>query len=170
MSTRFLLSLIVVSVFSLTGFGPPQGAEKLTWYSFDEGVSKAQKENKQVLVDFYTDWCGWCKEMDKTTYSDRDVISYLNDKFVVIRLNPEKDGTLKFGDKQFKNMEFSLGVGVNGYPATLFMESDYEILQLVPGYMPAETFMYYIGFFGDRWYEKGGQTAYDAARTQNKTQ
>ena len=39
------------------------------WYSFNEGIALAKKENKHIVLDFYTDWCGWCKVMDQKTFS-----------------------------------------------------------------------------------------------------
>ena len=60
----------------------------LVWYSFDEGYNKAVKEDKIILIDAYTDWCGWCKVMDKKTYTQASVIEYLNENFVCVKLNP----------------------------------------------------------------------------------
>ncbi|MGC6414302.1 MAG: DUF255 domain-containing protein, partial [Bacteroidia bacterium] len=44
--------------------------EGVTWYNFTDGYNKAVKEGKIILIDAYTDWCGWCKVMDKKTYTD----------------------------------------------------------------------------------------------------
>jgi thioredoxin-related protein len=63
--------------------------DKLKWYGFDEGLAKAKKENKFLLVDFYTDWCGWCKKMDSETYANKNIIKLLNKDFVLVKLNPE---------------------------------------------------------------------------------
>ena len=81
---KLLLALIVLS-FS-TAFASP-----LKWYSFQEGLEKAQQENKLILIDFYTDWCGWCKKMDKETYSDAKIISLVESGFVPVKVNPEED-------------------------------------------------------------------------------
>src|SRR4051812_21578649 len=63
--------------------------DKLVWYGWNEGYEKAIKENKIVLVDAYTDWCGWCKKMDRDTYANPEVIKKLNQHFIAIKFNPE---------------------------------------------------------------------------------
>ena len=61
----------------------------ITWYSYDEGMAIAGEQNKPVMIDVYTDWCKWCKELDRVVYTDPDVIS-LADKFVCIKINAGK--------------------------------------------------------------------------------
>ena len=53
----------------------------LKWKSFDEGMAEAKKSNKKLLVDVYTDWCGWCKKMDASTYGNAEVAAYLNQQY-----------------------------------------------------------------------------------------
>jgi uncharacterized protein YyaL (SSP411 family) len=48
-----------------------------------------QKEKRPILIDLYTDWCGWCKVMDKKTYTNKKVIEYLQDKFYPVKLDAE---------------------------------------------------------------------------------
>lgn len=62
---------------------------KLTWMDFAEGYAKAKSENKILLVDAYTDWCSWCKVMDRETYTNAQVIAVLNNEFVCVKFNPE---------------------------------------------------------------------------------
>jgi len=61
----------------------------LTWLSYNEGLALAEKENKYILIDFYTDSCGYCKKMDKETYSKEEVKKFLNENFVVVKVNAE---------------------------------------------------------------------------------
>ncbi|RLG27628.1 hypothetical protein DRO03_11705, partial [Methanosarcinales archaeon] len=60
----------------------------ITWYSYDEGMEIAQAQNKPVMIDVYTGWCKWCKELDRVIYSDPDVVN-LADKFVCIKINAD---------------------------------------------------------------------------------
>ena len=57
---------------------------------FESGFVKAKREGKILLVDVYTDWCGYCKKMDRETYTDAKIIEKLNKDFVMVKLNPEK--------------------------------------------------------------------------------
>lgn len=67
----------------------------ITWLGFNEGLSKAAKEKKLVLIDVYTDWCIWCKEMDKNVYTDKSVIDYMNKHYVPVKLNAESKNIIK---------------------------------------------------------------------------
>ena len=113
----------------------------MKWHSFDEGLTKAFNENKLLLVDFYTDWCGWCKKMDATTYQDKEVMKYLNENFVLVKLNPEKEGSVNFQGNTFQHNEFAAAAGVKGFPATAFFTSSSEFIRTFPGYMDAESFL-----------------------------
>ena len=98
--------------------------EELKWLDFESGYAKAAKEKKILLVDVYTDWCGWCKVMDKNTYSNDTIIQLINEKFVPVKLNPEKNRTYNFGDKTMSASDLHkwLGYGQTfGYPTTYFM-------------------------------------------------
>jgi len=59
----------------------------LNWLSYDEGLLKAEKENKYILIDFYTDSCSWCKKLDKEVYSNEEAKKILLDKFITIRVD-----------------------------------------------------------------------------------
>ncbi|KAB2879412.1 DUF255 domain-containing protein [bacterium] len=156
----FLIVLIIVAV----GF---RSASQLTWYGFDEGLQKAKNENKQVLIDIYTDWCGWCKVMDEKTYTDSRIVQYLNSKFVLIKLNPEKDGPVMFNGKTYNADHFAQGIGVNGYPATAFFESDAKLITLVPGYLKADEFLPILEYIGEKRYNDIGFDDFIKQREKN---
>jgi thioredoxin-related protein len=63
--------------------------EKIPWLSLQESEVAYKKEKKPILIDLYTNWCGWCKVMDKKTYANKNVIGYLNEKFYTVKLNAE---------------------------------------------------------------------------------
>lgn len=146
------LAVMLVSA----GFAQKNGTptDKIAWKSFDAGMIEAKKTGKKVLIDVYTDWCGWCKKMDAGTYSDKKVMDYLKKHFVAIKLNPEKDGAVTYDGKKYSAAEFSQGMGVNGYPATLFLKSNGQPITLLPGYSEAEMFLHVISFIGEDHYEK----------------
>ena len=148
---RFFLFIWTITTFAL----PARAGERgLVWTSFDEGMDRARREDLPVLVDVYTDWCGWCKTMDSKTYGDEKVAKYLNERFVLIKLNPEKDGTITYKGKIYEASYFSQAIGVNGYPATAFFESNEDLVTLVPGFVNAVEFLKILEFIGDKYYQK----------------
>lgn len=117
----------------------------LTWYSFEEGYAKSMKEGKILLIDAYTDWCGWCKVMDRKTYADPAIIAKLNESFICVKLNPEQTTVYNFKDKKWGGSELLqfLGNGsVTGFPTTIFWmnpaSSNDRIVQ--PGFLDANDF------------------------------
>ncbi len=120
-------------------------AEELTWYSFNEGLKKAQEEGKILLVDSYTDWCYWCKVMDKNTYTNAEIISMLNKDFVLVKFNMEVNGMYEVAGKKMDNTElyYWLGNGQGtGFPTTMFMTdlSGATPRSVYSGYYPPEEF------------------------------
>jgi thioredoxin-related protein len=132
-----------------------KAAGKVQWLSFDAAVSKAKKENKHVIVDVYTNWCGWCKVMDKQTYGDPMVASYLNENFALAKVNGESSAWMTWKGDSLSERQFAKAIGVNGYPATYFMKPNEEMLGGVAGYIKTPEMMIYAKFVNTRYYEKG---------------
>jgi len=143
---KLFFLILIISTLSL--------AKNPEWKKFDEGMKLAKQSGKKVLIDVYTDWCSWCKKMDANTYTDNSVIEYLNKNFVVIKLNAEANEKISFAGQSFSPAEFAQGMGVNGYPATLFLKSDGQPITLLPGYSEAGMFIHILSFIGENHYEK----------------
>ncbi|MEK7316297.1 MAG: DUF255 domain-containing protein, partial [Candidatus Eisenbacteria bacterium] len=107
--------------------GVSKGGEKVQWLSFDAAVAKAQKENKHLVVDVYTNWCGWCKVMDRQTYGNTEVADYLTENFALAKVNGESASRLMWQGRSLSEREFAKAVGVNGYPSTFFMKPNAEL-------------------------------------------
>lgn len=119
---------------------------KLQWYEYADGYNKAKAENKILLVDAYTDWCGWCKVMDRETYTNAAVIAALNQDFVCVKFNPEVEMTHSFGKYNLKSNEllYWLSNGQpGGYPTSYFVfhpaKNDERASQ--SGYLPPDQFL-----------------------------
>ena len=119
---------------------------ELVWYGFEEGMEKAKREKKVLLVDAYTDWCGWCKVMDRETYKNAEVIAKLNKDFVAVKFNPEidkqynVDGATKNGEGLL--MWLSQG-NPGGYPTSYFVFNPSKNYNRAaqPGYLAPADFM-----------------------------
>ena len=75
--------------------------EELKWSSLEDVSVKLKQQQKLVLIDLYTDWCHWCKVMDKKTYSNQKVMAYLSEKFYTVKVNAETKNSLTWANKTF---------------------------------------------------------------------
>ena len=104
---------------------------KLDWAkSWDSAVKRAREEDKAILVDFYADWCIWCKKLDGTTLSDRAVAAFLSEKTIPLRLDVDHEGR-----------ELSNRYRVNGLPTVLVLNADGSERGRIGGYLPPEPFL-----------------------------
>lgn len=116
----------------------------LKWYDFENAMELNKKEKKKVLVDMYTSWCGWCKVMDRQTFTDPEVVDYLNEHFILIKFNAETKEPVEFKGQtyQFKPMgrRGANGLAIqmlNGrlaYPSLVYLDADFNKIKVSPGF------------------------------------
>src|SRR5215470_2446193 len=121
-----LLSLAAVPA----GAGPGGG---LTWRAWDPGLREARASRRPVLVDVYTEWCGWCRRMDRDVYSRPEVKGYLDRAFVTVKLDAEAGDRAEYEGRTFTSRSLATRFRVSGYPTTIFLRPDGDHLVSVPG-------------------------------------
>jgi thioredoxin-related protein len=99
--------------------------------SWSETTSKAKENGKYVFLDCYTDWCYWCKVMDKETFMDTSVTNLINSRFVPARREMEKSDEGK---------ALSMKYHVNGYPTYLVFDGSGQLVYQIVGYHVAAEF------------------------------
>ncbi len=167
----FVVALILLT-FSLSVNAQKEANTSLKWYSWEEGYKLAQDEGKIVIVDAYTDWCGWCKVMDEKTYSQKSVINLIEADFVAIKLNPEKEGTYAYNgvDYNGKNLISALSYNkFSGYPTTFFVFPSKNVSYMEVGYLEATVFEGKLKKYADMKEEKGKEKG-DAVKEKGKSQ
>lgn len=141
---------------TVAGTAVPAAAPAIPWISIEEAAAKAQQLQKPILIDLYTTWCGWCRQMDRKTYSNKKVAEYLSDKFYTVRLDAETRATITWQgksydfDPQYKCNMFAvyLAHGRLEFPTTIIIAPGYDP-QAIPGYMEPKDLELLVKFFGE---------------------
>lgn len=103
--------------------------QKIDWENdFDAAIEKSKLENKPIMMDVYTDWCGACKEMDKKAFINKDIVNY-STNFITLKYNPEKSSN---GDDILKKYN------ILGFPTILFLNSDGFVIRKILGYIESD--------------------------------
>lgn len=155
-------------LFCLMAFQPNEAT--VHWLTFEEAVEKSKTEPRMIFVDVYTDWCGYCKKMDRETFDQANVATLLNEKFYPVKLNAEQRADIEFDGHTFKYVEkgsrgyhelaASLLSKRMSYPTVVFLTEDFEILQAIPGYRKADEFYMMASFIGEGHFRDTSWEAY----------
>ena len=137
--------------------------ESVKWYSIEEAVQLASQEPRVLVIDVYTDWCGWCKRMDADTFSDPAVAEIMNKHFYPVKLNAEGKEDVVIGDKTFKFVENGrrgyneiaavVTKGRLSYPTISYVDDQGRVLEAAPGYKTADQFKVYLAYYSNDTYK-----------------
>ena len=103
-------------------------SQEIQWHSYGEGMSRGKFEKKKVFIHFYADWCPSCRQMAKHTFKDPDVVASLNESFIPIKVNTDRD------------QQTATIFRVRALPDNWFIAEDGEILGHRLGYIPPDQF------------------------------
>lgn len=157
-SVAFLLLFLATSNVSFS-------QEKIKWMSFEEAIELSEKKSKHIFIDVYTDWCGWCKRMDASTFVDPVIVDLMNKHFYAVKLDAERKDTVYFQDNAFVNpnptgrrsshqLAQALLKGKMSYPSFVFLNDKAEWLTVVNGYVKSPDLEKVLTYFGDNIYEE----------------
>lgn len=137
-------------------------SNKINWMSFEEAIELNKTAPKKIFIDVYTDWCGWCTKMDKTTFLDPAIVNYMNENFYAVKFDAEQTGDIEFSGYTFTNknpngngarkgtheLAQALLQSKMSYPSYVFMNEKNQVLTIVPGYAEAKEFLPILKYFG----------------------
>lgn len=137
---------------------------RVTWYTFEEAVELTKNEPKKIFIDVYTDWCGWCKKMDASTFNNPTVAKYLNENFYPVKFNAEQKEDVQFkgytfkyipqGRRGYHQLAASLLNNQLSYPTVVFLDENVNMIQPLPGYRGAKSFYPILKFFAENHYKE----------------
>ena len=142
MKSAGLFTFFLSFSLALTLTNTVQGQESIQWMKFEEAIAANAKNPKMILVDVYTDWCGWCKKMDKDTFTDPRVIAHFQKNFYAVKLNAEDTNRkFPFMGKTFSEAEMAASMRVNSYPNFVVIEPGLQNIAQLPGYREPAAFL-----------------------------
>jgi thioredoxin-related protein len=143
-------------LLALTAAAPvPADEAPIAWRSWDSGMEEARKRGLPILLDVYTDWCGWCKRMDRDVYSRPEVRDYVRRSFVPVKLNAEASRPAEYEGQAYTSRSLAAALGVTGFPTTVFFRANGEYVTRVPGYVPADRFLAVLRYIGEGHLDRG---------------
>jgi len=151
--SSFRLTLAFAAVFLLTSSVSAQ----IKWMSWDEAVVANKKEPKKLLVDVYTEWCGWCKKMDKNVFTDPVIEAYVKENFYAVKFDAEQKESIQYDGHTFKFNPNATRRGVHdlavalldsrmSYPSIVYLDENRDRISISPGFKPADKFINELNF------------------------
>lgn len=150
MNKYLVITLCVVilgSLYAMTNFSASKtsaNVAEIKWYTLEEAVEANKIEKRKFAMDIYTSWCHWCKVMDKETFTDPEVIKYLNENFYAVKFDGESKEKINFQGKEFKfvqagrrginTLAYYLLDGRAAYPTIVYLDENLQKIKAAPGF------------------------------------
>lgn len=126
-------------------------SEEINWLSIEEALVLQQQQPKKMFIDLYTDWCGWCKVMDQKTFTDKEVIEYIQNNFYAVKFDAEQREDVIIGDRTFKyvaagrrgihELAYALLDGRPSYPAFVTLNEEMKKMGVINGFLEPTVFL-----------------------------
>ena len=133
-----------IILFMVCMFLPVQGltAEKIDFITYDKGIKLVESLNKKAFIDFHAAWCKYCIKMEKEVFTNKEIIEYLNDNFISITVDTEKEEKIA---SEYK---------IKGLPQLYFLLEDGSPIKYRPGFVEVEELLQVLKYINTDSYKK----------------
>jgi len=167
---KYLFLLLALGILSVSGCGSKEtGTEeasspkttskaeltstKLVWHSFEEGLRLASETNRPVYLFIDAKWCSWCKKMRRETFTDTQVKQAFSN-LIPVTIDGESRETAVYQGNSYSLAQLSRQVfGVRGFPTSVFLEPNGDIIGGMPGYIKAQDMVVIANYIGEGHYK-----------------
>ena len=139
-----------------------------------------KRKARKVLIDVYTDWCGWCKRMDKNTFQKADIASYINNNYYAVKFDAEfkddiifnglKYSYVKSGRKGHHELAELILKGRLSFPTVVFLDEGLKVIQPIPGYQDSRSMELIVTYFARDYYKDTPWKKYTTMYNSNMIQ
>lgn len=156
----FSLVILVAAVTSVT-------SQEINWMTMNEALEAQKKQPKKIFMDAYTTWCGPCKLLDKNTFTNKDVIKFINKHYYPVKFNAEGTEVVNYREQTFKNPgydperkgrnsthQLALAMKITGYPSLVFFDEKGNLIGPIPGYRTPHQLELFLKMFVGEDYKK----------------
>lgn len=158
-------SLVLIILLSFSAKIKAQDAPKITWYSIEEAIELNKKKKKKFFIDVYTDWCGWCKKMDASTFVDPVIVKYMNEHYYAVKFDAESKDSVSVNGQEYINtnpgtkrsthqLAVALLNGKLSYPSFVFLDEEVKLITVLPGFNPPEKLEPVLHYIEDEAYKE----------------
>jgi thioredoxin-related protein len=136
---------------------------QVEWITIEDAQKRMESEPRKIFVDVMTDWCVWCKKMDKSTFQKKEIADYLNANFYPVKFDAEQKEDIVFNDqlyqyvkmgkKGYHEFAYSILKGMLSYPSIVFIDENLEVIQPIEGYRGPKEFSMIISYFAGEYYK-----------------
>jgi|TARA_B110000967_G_C18900395_1_gene574445 thioredoxin-related protein len=171
------MNKIILTLLTLVFFSNNITAQKINWISLNEALALQKESPKKIMIDIFTNWCGPCKLLDKKTFQNKDVATYVNEHYYAVKFNGEGNETVNYQEKTFKNPNYDASkansrnsahqfadyMGINAYPTIAFLNETGDFIIPLKGFRGPQQLEFYLKmFFADKHTELKTQETFDA--------
>lgn len=137
--------------------------QEINWMTWEEATAANEKAPRKIFVDVYTDWCGWCKKMDVTTFVDPAVVEIMNKSFYAVKLNAEQKEPIVWQGETYEwfaggrngahRLAYDLLDGQFSFPTFVMLDSEYKRIAISPGYKLGDALNKELKFAAEEYYK-----------------
>jgi thioredoxin-related protein len=139
----------------------------INWMTIEEAMAAESKQPRKIMIDVYTKWCGPCKMMSQNTFTDADVVAYMNEHYYCVKFDAERADSCVFKGQTFKNPDFDPAktgrngvhqfaryLNVSAYPTLVFLDETGGLIGPVVGYKTPGDLELFVKFFVSDQYKQ----------------